>query len=136
VKAKAFGCAVFCAGVLVFGAHPAGADEAARAFSQQQMLRQQQQEALQLRLQQQRRVDAPEVTQREQQALGRLEGDQRWRLDGLHGRQRIDREQQLRQPMDGAPDARLQIELHRAGEEGQRELRRLDDERRSRAGAS
>ena len=118
--------------VALSGMAPAvlGADDpGARALQQLQLQRQQQQDALQLRMQQhQRRLHNPPADARQQQALGQMEADQQQRQQELHYRQGI--EPATAQPSDdaGTRHAKAQLEEERAREQSQRQLLRFESE--------
>jgi hypothetical protein len=105
-----------------------GADDpGARAVHQQQIQRQQQQDALQLRMQQQQRaVQHPPQDTAQKQALERLQADQRQRQQELHYRQSI--EPPVVQPTDdeGTRRAKEAAERQKAEQQGQELLRRSD----------
>ena len=105
-----------------------GADDpGARAVHQQQIQRQQQQDALQLRMQQQlRAVQNPQQDAAQNQALERLQADQRQRQQELHYRQGI--EPPVVQPPDdeGTRQAKAAVERQKAQQQGQELLRRSD----------
>ena len=118
--------------VALSGMAPAalGADDpGARALQQHQLQRQQQQDALQLRMQQhQRRLHNPPADARQQQALGQMEADQQQRQQELQYRQGI--EPATAQPSDdaGTRHAKAQLEEERAREQSQRQLLRFESE--------
>jgi hypothetical protein len=122
--------------VILSGAAAAlGADDpGTRALQQNQLQRQQQQDALQLRMQQQQgSVQYPPADARQQQAIRQLEADQQQRQQELHYRQGI--EPSTAQPSDdaGTRRAKAQLEQDRANEQGQRQLLRYDSEAQQRA---
>jgi len=112
-----------------------GADDpGTRALQQHQLQRQQQQDALQLRMQQQQgSVQNPPADARQQQAIRQLEADQQQRQQELHYRQGI--EPSTAQPSDdaGTQRAKAQLEQDRANEQGQRQLLRYESEAQQRA---
>ena len=109
-------------------------DAGSRALQQNQLQRQQQQDALQLRMQQQQRaVQSPPVDLRQQQAVKQLEIDQQQRQQELHYQQGV--EPPTAQPSDdgGTRRAKAQMELQEAKRQGQSELRRSDYESQQQA---
>jgi hypothetical protein len=127
-------------------------DPSVRALQQHQLQRQQQQEALQLRmLQQQRAAQHPpsdlrpqqatdlqqvEQQQRQEQAAERLRIDQQQRQQQLHYRQGI--EPGTAQPSDDGAQrrARAEMELRKARESSQQQLRRFESEPQPETGAA
>ena len=105
-------------------------DPAARALQQNQLQRQQQQDALQLRMQQQNATQNLPADTRRQPALEQLQVDQRQQQQQLHYRQTI--EPGTAQPSDDEAGrrAKAQMELHKAQEQSQRQLRRFESELR------
>lgn len=107
-----------------------GADDpGARALQQHQLQRQQQQDALQLRMQQQQRAaQSPPADSRQQQAAKQLEIEQQQWQQELHYRQGV--EPPTAQPSDGEGTrrAKAQMELQKAQQQGQQQLRRFDAE--------
>ncbi|MDH3287580.1 MAG: hypothetical protein OEP48_07650 [Betaproteobacteria bacterium] len=107
-----------------------GADEpGARALHEQQMMRQQQQDTLQLRMQQQQRsLQSPPAGAREGEALERLQINQQQRQQQLHYRQNI--EPPTAHPDDdaGARRTKAELERQRAQRQGERQLQRFDSE--------
>ncbi|MGH8641750.1 MAG: hypothetical protein ACRET6_08555 [Burkholderiales bacterium] len=104
-------------------------DPGARALQQHQLQRQQQQDAVQLRMQQQQRsTQAPPADARQQQAGKQLEIDQQQRQQELHYRQGI--EPPSAQPADdeGTRRAKAQLDLQKAQRESSRQLQRFDAE--------
>lgn len=118
-------------------------DPAVRALQQHQLQRQQQQEALQLRmLQQQRGAQIPPADaqrratdlgqavqrQRQQRATEQLQIDQQQRQQQLHYRQGI--EPGTAQPGEDAAGQqnKAQIELRKAQEQSQQQLRRFESD--------
>jgi len=118
------------AGCAAMAGPAAGADDPGeRALQQHQLQRQQQHDALQLRMQQQQRAtQSPRADARQQQAEKQLEIDQQQRQQQLHDRQGI--EPSTAQPSDdeGTRRAKAQMEVQEAGQQGQRQLRRFDHE--------
>lgn len=126
-------------------------DPAVRALQQHQLQRQQEQEALQLRMLQQQRgaqkppADAPrqpatdllevDRQQRQQRSMERLQNDQQQRQQQQHYRQAI--EPETAQPSDdeAARRAKAQMELRKAQEQSQQQLRRFDSELQVKPGA-
>ena len=107
-----------------------GADDpGARALQQHQLQRQQQQDALQLRMQQQQRsVQEPPAGAKQQQALDPLQINQRQQQQELHYRQGM--EPTGAQPSDdeGTRGAKAQMELQKAQQQSQQQLRRFESE--------
>jgi len=107
-----------------------GADDpGARALQQHQLQRQQQQDALQLRMQQQQRsVQEPPAGAKQQQALDLLQINQRQQQQELHYRQGM--EPTGAQPSDdeGTRGAKAQMELQKAQQQSQQQLRRFESE--------
>lgn len=99
------------------------------SLQQNQIMRQQQQDTLQLQmLQQQRSLQSPPVGARQRQEQERLEINQRQRQQELQYRQGT--EPSTIQPDDNAGVQRARAERNRleAKEEGETQLRRFDDE--------
>jgi hypothetical protein len=123
----AIGCAA--------AAGPAGAeDPGARALQLHQLRRQQQQDALQLRMQQQQRAtQSPATDLRQQQEARQLEIEQQQRQQGLHYRQGI--RPPVAQPSDdaGTRGAKRNMELQETQRQGGSQLRRFDAETRRQA---
>ena len=107
-----------------------GADDPGiRALQQNQLQRQQQQDALQLRMQQQQgSVQNLPVNARQQQAIRQLETDQQLRQQELHYRQGI--EPVSAQPSEGEDTrrAKAQMDLQKAQQQSQQQLRRFESE--------
>jgi hypothetical protein len=123
VVATAAVCAVLA------GAAGGAEDPGARALQQHQTQRQQQQDAFQLRMQQQQRAtQAPPADTRQQQAGKQLEIEQQQRQQELHYRQGI--EPSIAQPTDddGTRRAKAQLEQQKAQRQGSRQLQRFDGE--------
>lgn len=134
----------FALGVALATAARGAEDPSVRALQQHQLQRQQQQEALQLRMQQQQRpaqnppadlrpqqaTDLQQVERqlRQKQAAERLRIDQQQRQQQLHYRQEI--EPGTAQPSDDGAQhrARAEMELRKAQESSQQQLRRFDSE--------
>jgi D-alanyl-D-alanine carboxypeptidase len=95
-------------------------DPGVRAMQQQQLQRQQQQEALQMRLQQQQRAtqSAPAGVEK-RQALERLQQSERQQQQQLHYRQAITPAPAQPPDDEGTRQAKAQMELLRAAEDGQ-----------------
>lgn len=111
----------------------AAEDPGARALEQHQMMRQQQQDTLQLRmLQQQRAVETPPAGGRERRELERLQINQEQRQQQLHYRQNI--EPATAHPADdaGAARAKGDLERQKAKRAGEVQIRRFDFELRQR----
>ena len=110
-------------------AAPAGGDPGARAVQEQLLQRQQQHDALQLRMQQQQRaVQSPPADARLRQVLEQQQAEQRQRLQTLHDRQQI--EPSTAHPVDDEGTRRAKAEMKRreAEQESARELRRSESE--------
>ncbi len=105
-----------------------GADDpGARAVQQQLLQRQQQQDALQLRMQQQQRaVQSPPVDARLNQAREKLQIEQQQQQQGLHYRQGI--EPPAAQPADdeGTRRAKAELERLKAQQQSQEQARRSE----------
>lgn len=104
-------------------------DPGARALQQHQLQRQQQQEALQLRMQQhQRGVQSAPADAQQRQALEQLQSEQRQWQEQLHYRQAI--EPATAQPSDdeGTRRAKAEMERQQAQQESQRQIRQSDRE--------
>lgn len=102
-------------------------DPGARALQQHQLQRQQQQEALQLRmLQYQRGVQLAPAEAQQRQSLEQLQSEQRQRQERLHYRQVT--EPATAQPSDdeGTRRAKSEIERQTAQQESQRQIRQSD----------
>jgi hypothetical protein len=142
----------FALGAALATAAGGAEDPSVRALQQHQLQRQQQQEALQLRMQQQQRAaqnppadlrpqQATELQQVEQQLwqkqeAERLRIDQQQRQQQLQYRQGI--EPATAQPSDDDAQrrARAQMELQKAQESSQQQLRRFDSESQPWPGAA
>jgi len=115
-----------------------GADDpGTRALQQNQLQRQQQQDALQLRMQQQQgSVQNPPVNARQQQAIRQLETDQQLRQQELHYRQGI--EPVSAQPSEGEDTrrAKAQMDLQKAQQQSQQQLRRFESELEAKPGVT
>jgi len=138
------GLTAFLAGAALIAAARGAEDPAVRALQQHQLQRQQQQEALQLRmLQQQRGAQNPpadaqrqpatdlqqvDQQQRQQRAMEQLQIDQQQRQQQLQYRQGI--EPGSAQPTEDAAGQqnKAQMELRKAQEQGQQQLRRFESE--------
>ena len=104
-----------------------GSDPALREVQRNQQMRQQQQDALQLRMQQYHRsAQTPPADAREQEVVRQLEIEQRQRQQELHYRQGIDVQPALPSDDEGTRRAKAQIEQQRAEQQGQQQLRRFD----------
>ena len=101
-------------------------DPGARALQQNQLQRQQQQDALQLRMQQQNATQNRPADARRQPAPEQLQIDQRQQQQQLHYRQAI--EPGTAQPSDDEAGrrAKAQMELNKAQEQSQQQLRRFE----------
>ena len=113
-----------------FSGVAAGADDpVARALQQHQLQRQQQQDSLQLRMnQQQRALQTPPADARQQQTLRQLEIEQQQRQQELQYRQGI--APSTAQPTDdaGTQRGKAQMELQKAQQESGRQLQRFERE--------
>lgn len=107
-----------------------GADEpGARALQEHQIMRQQQQETLHLRMQQQQRsLQSPPAGARESEELERLQINQEQRQQQLH--YRLDIEPPTAHPDDdaGARRAKAGLERQRAQRQSEQQLHRFDSE--------
>lgn len=105
-------------------------DPGARALQQNQLQRQQQQDALQLRMQQQNATQNRPKDARRQPALEQTQTDQLQQQQQLQYRQTI--EPGTAQPSDDEATrrAKAQIELNKAQDLGQQQLRRFESELR------
>ena len=138
------GLTAFLAGAALVAAAQGAEDPAVRAMQQHQLQRQQQQEALQLRMLQQQwgaqnppadaqRQQATDLQQADQQqrrqrAIEQLQIDQQQRQQQLHYRQGI--EPSAAQPTEDAAGQqnKAQMELRKAQEQSQQQLRRFESE--------
>lgn len=121
-------CAVVGGALLVIPAWGAD-DPGARALQQHQLQRQQQQDALQLRMQQQQNsVQGAPVDSRQIQAVEQLQINQRLEQQQLHYRQGI--EPVADQPSDdhATRGAKRQMELDKAQQQGRQQLRRFESQ--------
>lgn len=106
-----------------------GADEpGAWARQEHQMMRQQQQETLQLRMQQQRSLQSPPAGAREGEELQRLQINQEQRQQQLHYRQDIELPTAHPDDAAGARRAKAELERQRAQRQGEQQLHRFDSE--------
>jgi len=103
-------------------------DPGAGALLQQQLLRQQQQEALQLRMQQYQRIQSAPADAQQTRSLEQLQAEQRQRQEQLHYRQAI--EPATAQPSDdeGTRRVKAQMERKKASQESQLQIRQSDQE--------
>jgi hypothetical protein len=111
-------------------------DSGARAFQQHQLQRQQQQEVLQLRMQQQQRaVQSFPADPRQKQAQEKLQADQQLQQQQLHYRQAI--EPETAQPSDDEGTRRAKAESGRldAQRRSQQQIRQSARELQLEAGA-
>lgn len=117
-------------GVVTTTAADGAEDPGARALERQQLQRQQQQDALQLRLQQQRALQSAPADPERRQALERQQQEQRQKQQQLHDRQVVAPE--TAQPSDdaGTRAAKAEMERQKAREESRRQLQRAGDEQR------
>jgi len=124
--------AVWWLAVTLSGAAPAalGADDpGTQALQQHQLQRQQQQDALQLRMQQQQRgVQDPPADARQQQALEQLQINQQQQQQQLHYRQGVEPVGVQPSEGDGTRQAKAQMELQKAQQQSQQQLRRFESE--------
>ena len=123
------GLLTFICGAALAAAAWGADDPGARALQQHQLQRQQQQEALQLRmLQQQRGAQNPPGDAQRQQATDLQQVDQQQRQQQLHYRQGI--EPGNVQPTEDAAgqENKAQMELRKAREQSQQQLRRFESE--------
>jgi hypothetical protein len=112
-------------------------DPGARALQQHQLQRQQQQEALQLRMQQQQRsVQESPADARQQQALEQLQINQQQQQQELHYRQGIEPTTAQPSEGEGTRGAKAQIELQKAQQQSQQQLRRFESELQVKPGAA
>ena len=107
-----------------------GADEpGARALQQHRLLRQHQEEALQLRLQQQQRTtQAPPADARQKQAQEKLLIDQQQRQQALHYQQSIKASVAQSADDDGSHAVKVEMERFRAGQQSQQQVRQFERE--------
>jgi hypothetical protein len=104
-------------------------DPAVRALQQHQLQRQQQQDALQLRMLQQQRSARERLAEpRRQQALEQLQIDQQQRQQQLHYRQAVETGGARPDEDEAASRARAQMELRKAGRQSREQLRRFESE--------
>jgi hypothetical protein len=97
------------------------------------MMRQQQQETLQLRMQQQQRsLQSPPAGAREGAEFQRLQINQKQRQQQLHYRQNIERPTAHPDDDAGARHAKGELERQRAQRQSEQQLRRFDSELRQR----
>jgi len=122
-------------GCAAMGGAAWGADDpGARALQQHQLQRQQQQDALQLRMQQQQRAtQSPPLDSRQQQSARQLEIDQQQRQQELHYRQGVEPPAAQQSDGEGTRRAKAQMELQKAQQQGQQQLRRFDSEAQQQA---
>jgi len=115
-----------------------GADDlGGRALQQQQLQRQHQQEALQLRMQQQQRsVQDPPADARQQQAFEQLKIDQQRQQQQLHYRQGIEPVSAQPSEGEGTRRGKAQMELQKAQQQSQQQLRRFESELQVKPGAA
>jgi hypothetical protein len=110
-------------------------DPGARALQQHQLRRQQQEEATQLRqLQQQRAAQSASAGVREQQALQKLKIDQQQRQQELHYRQSVGLPSARGGDDEGTRRAKAEMELLRAREQSQQQLRQFERELQNKGG--
>jgi len=131
------GLLTFICGTALAAAAWGADDPGARALQQHQLQRQQQQEALQLRMQQQQRsVQEPPADPRRRQAMEQLQINQQQQQHELHYRQDI--EPASTQPSDGEGTrrAKAQLELEKAQQQSQQQLRRFESELQVKPGAA
>jgi hypothetical protein len=138
------GLTAFLAGVLLVAGARGAEDPAVGALQQHQLQRQQQQEALQLRmLQQQRDAQNPpsgaqrqqatdlqqaDQLQRQQRAREQLQIDQQQRQQQLHFRQGIEPGSAQSTEDAAGQQNKAQMDLRKAREQSQQQLRRFESE--------
>ena len=104
-------------------------DPAGRALHEQQLMRQQQQDTLRLRMQQHNRnLQSPPSGAKERQARERSQIEQRQRQEQLHYRQDIQPPSAHSGDDADVQRAKAQMDRQRAQEESDRQLRRFDFE--------
>ena len=130
VQGRATGWAALLAAAALTAPAWGAEDPGARALQQNQLQRQQQQDALQLRMQQQNAIPTPPADVRRQPALEPSQIDQRQQQQQLHYRQAI--EPGTAQPSDDEAGrrAKAQMELNKAQAQSQQQLRRFESELR------
>jgi hypothetical protein len=132
---RRLGRAVSGAALLAFQLAWGAEDPGTRALQQHQLRRQQQEEATQLRqLQQQRSVQSPPAGDRERQDLEKLNIEQQQRQQELHYRQSVT--PTAAQPADdeGTRRAKAEMELLRARQQSQQQLRQFERELQDQGG--
>jgi hypothetical protein len=111
-------------------------DPTVRALQQHQLQRQQNQDALQLRMQQQQReAQSPPAGARQQRDLDLLQTDQQQRQQQLHYRQAIEPASAQPSEDEAGQRAKSQMELQKAQDQGQQQLRRFESELQVKPGA-
>ncbi len=116
-----------CLAGLALAGQAWGGDPVLRELERSQQMRQQQQDALQLRMQQYHRsVQTPPADTSQQQAIQQLEIEQRQRQQETHYRQNIEAQPTAPADDEGTRRAKGQIEQQRAEQQGQQQLRRFD----------
>jgi hypothetical protein len=117
-------------GLAALAAAAWGADDpGGRALQQHQLQRQQQLEALQLRMQQQQRsVQESPADPRRQQAVEQLQINQQQQQQELHYRQGIEPASAQPSEGEGTRRAKAQMELEKAQQQSQQQLRRFEPE--------
>lgn len=131
------GVLTFIGGIALAAAARGADDPGERALQQHRLQRQQQQEALQLRMQQQQRsVQESPADPRRQQAVEQLQINQQQQQQELHYRQGI--EPGSAQPSEGEDTrrAKAQMELEKAQRQSQQQLRRFESEPQVKPGAA
>ena len=115
-----------------------GADDpGTQALQQHQLQRQQQQDALQLRMQQQQgSVQNPPANARQQQANRQLETDQHQRQQELHYRQGVEPVSVQPSEDEGTRRANAQMDLQKAQQQSQQQLRRFESELEAKPGVT
>jgi len=117
------------AAVAVLCAEPTRAAEEPGVLHEQQLMRQQQQDALRLRMQQQHRsLQSPPSGAQERQAREQLQIEQRQRQEQLHYRQEIRPSATHAGDDEGVQRAKAQMQQRRAKEEGEQQLQRFNTE--------
>lgn len=119
--------------VLFAGTAESAEDPGARALQQNQLMRQQQQNTLQLRMQQeQSRVQSPPAGARGRHQVQQLETQQEQRQRELQYRQNINPPTAHSADDPGVARAKADLERGKAQRKGEAQLRRFDYERKQR----
>ena len=128
---------IFIGGAALAAAAWGADDPGARALQQHQLQRQQHQEALQLRMQQQQRnVQESPADPRRQQAVEQLQINQQQQQRELHYRQGIEPASAQPSEGEGSRRAKAQMELEKAQQQSQQQLRRFESEPQVKPGAA